>query len=98
MTSLRKAAEMALEALDYEAEEDPESIWTAEREALRQALAEDDVLTKMKEAIKDFKPRVTPSAIIEVTKTGAHLKLVSLPIGIHELYEERHVGEKKSTS
>ena len=39
MNELRKAAEMALEALDYEAREEPESIWIAEREALRQALA-----------------------------------------------------------
>ena len=39
MTDLRKAAEMALEALDYEAREEPESIWIAERDALRQALA-----------------------------------------------------------
>ena len=39
MTDLRKAAEMALKALDYEAREEPESIWIAEREALRQALA-----------------------------------------------------------
>ena len=38
--NLRKAAEMALEALDYEAEEEPDSIWKAERDALRQALAE----------------------------------------------------------
>ena len=38
MNELRKAAEMALEALDYEAREEPESIWIAEREALRQAL------------------------------------------------------------
>ena len=41
MTDLRKAAEMALKALDYEAREEPESIWIAERDALRQALAED---------------------------------------------------------
>lgn len=94
--NLREAAEMALEAL--------ESVYgkgkrcEAAIEALRQALAEDDVLTKIKEAIKNFKPSVKPSAIIEVTETGAHLKIVSLPIGIHELYEERHVGEKKSTS
>ena len=38
MTELRRAAERALEALDYEAREEPESIWTAERDALRQAL------------------------------------------------------------
>ena len=38
MTDLRKAAEMALEALDYEAEEEPDSIWKEERDALRQAL------------------------------------------------------------
>ena len=89
--NLREAAEMALEALAWGETKEA-------KEALRQALAEDDVLIKIKEAIKDFKPSVKPSAIIEVTKTGAHLKLVSLPIGIHELYEERHVGEKKSTS
>jgi len=40
MTDLRKAAEMALKALDYEAEEEPDSIWKEERDALRQALAQ----------------------------------------------------------
>ena len=94
MTDLRKAAEMALEALhNIDQSNNDDAI-----EALRQALAEDDVSTKMKEAIKNFKPSVQPSAIIEVTETDAHLKIVSLPIGIHELYEEKHVGEKKSTS
>ena len=46
MTDLRRAAEMALEALDYEAREEPEFIWIAEREALRQALAEPEPWVK----------------------------------------------------